>query len=145
LASVFAWVSSYHAEKSFALPFGRWSVLTFANGDMEGFWTGPDSRFDSFSGGFRISHYESFVGSLDGRTRGPEYPGVAYWSWVIHDWFIVTVLIAPAVGLFIHRFLAKRITSDGFCFQCGYDLRATPDRCPECGTIPPPKKEITAT
>jgi hypothetical protein len=44
-------------------------------------------------------------------------------------------LFLPVLRLLWPEFGPKR-SRRGHCRKCGYDLRATPDRCPECGTIP---------
>ena len=63
------------------------------------------------------------------------------WRTIFWQNFHAFRLVYPAVGIAIILYDRRRLLRDrkdaGECLNCGYDLRATPDRCPECGTIPP--------
>ena len=75
----------------------------------------------------------------------------------VHRWIesaaclLVSVLpfAAMIAGIVYGRFHRRRAklefafeTDRGLCARCGYDLRSTPDRCPECGTV---RNPLTAT
>jgi hypothetical protein len=52
--------------------------------------------------------------------------------WAVPFWLLTLGLAVPAVRL-TRRHGCGRRRASGLCPTCGYDLRATPERCPECG------------
>jgi hypothetical protein len=79
--------------------------------------------------GFRFESFPSGAASSSGRwwlTRTLRFP----------CWF-VTMACACAPSLWLRRRHRQQVLRyrhlHGLCLACGYDLRATYDRCPECG------------
>jgi len=58
-------------------------------------------------------------------------PSGHYWWIAIPHWFMALLFAAPALRWLWNR---RPRPHSGTCPSCGYDLRATPTRCPECGT-----------
>jgi len=123
----------YHGETDYMyhrVPKAR--GLTFA--------TPPDRlsfrRFPLWKGRTRWWSFAFGRGTL---TGPPALGGHEdYVNAVIPIWsiFVVTAALPAFWLLRIWRRLRKG--KDGLCARCGYDLRASPDQCPECGQVRQP-------
>ena len=56
--------------------------------------------------------------------------GYRFWC---PTWIVSASAGLFAGGLLVSRARRRHRDQPGRCARCGYDLRATPDRCPECG------------
>jgi hypothetical protein len=88
-------------------------------------WEAPDRTFWERRGfaQWDSGWFSSFADSHDRNWGAPIWP--------------LVLLFALAPLLWTKRLIRRlRAHGQGLCAACGYDLRATPHRCPECGLAP---------
>jgi hypothetical protein len=137
-ASMLLWPRSYTHDDSIGLSSGR--VLFAYEGKL---WFQIDDGWPDLKDPTWGSHYKISIagfGFQAGTLR--QFYGDAISATYSKQWFIPIWFVVLACGvlpvLWILRTKPRKFTG-GFCITCGYDLRATPDRCPECGTVPKTK------
>jgi hypothetical protein len=89
-----------------------------------------DARPVPYAGGWLATRW----GFAIDRSRNPSFDGGRL---VLPKWVPVTLFaLLPIARVAITVRRRRRGIRQGRCPRCGYDLRATPDRCPECGQVP---------
>jgi hypothetical protein len=89
--------------------------------------------------GLSFTHWRGNVSSGQSPSLTTHPQPVACWRLRIAWWLLALIFSLPTATVLVRHLKTARHPLPSQCPTCGYDLRATPHRCPECGTIPPPQ------
>jgi len=142
MATIGLWTRSLYLQETFY--FGRYSLGTAGGQLWIQFASRPASRagYDCLpqspnsSTFFGFSYAPQYAGgwideSLGFALASRPFPPDHFTNIAVPFWFPSILTAVPPV-LWLKRRRGKHPT--GRCQTCGYDMRATPNRCPECGT-----------
>jgi hypothetical protein len=62
-------------------------------------------------------------------------PSIGYTEIRFPDWLLALLTAILPTAWLARLYQRRRLARVGLCPVCNYDLRATPDRCPECGAV----------
>jgi hypothetical protein len=109
----------------------------------------PDNLFLLIGYGNQLGDYTDGWGnqlfaphpSANSRSESPPIKRIRFLI-VPFGYFLALFLVLPTFFL-MNKLRHRHRRKSGCCVKCGYDLRATPDRCPECGMIPAKKESAS--
>ena len=146
------WVRSHFYLETIAwIPAERSYSLFIERGDLGFMWW---TKFvKGYHSGEHWLYYKAGIPAswpFDGKTRNADRGWVIRWGnqferqntgrpcgiLVVPFWLIAFCFACPLAYAVLRRLFDPRDAGALLCRHCGYDLRATPQRCPECGCVP---------
>jgi hypothetical protein len=135
------WTQATEKQPPAASSSQGWRITPLSEYPTWSTWSGPTPA--------RRSNYDPYDGTLPTRPDLYQLAGIAWyvdrqfgtsWNLLVPHRYAILILAFPPLLWLRAQLRQYRRSRAGLCAHCGYDLRATPERCPECGAVPPPAK-----
>jgi hypothetical protein len=122
--------TNFSIRQSYEDPCSFNAAIWFCNEFAGGYFVpkGTDIHFM----GFRLLILDDW--SLPAVT-GVSPPSSPVRAVIVPFWFLEALFFLPVVFIGRRYWHVRQRLHRGLCPACGYDLRATPQRCPECGRV----------